>query len=282
MPGINSTGVGVISEKHFTGDRLGGMGASGGRESGSTDGTSAPDDRWVGLPPSALTENDHILVWWLREYDEAIRQVVAEYQWAWQIPMLVRLEALVPEMVLRAWREADPFCREYSWQNVLLAFAWGRAVQLGICSRPALRKQCSCCSREFLESDLSHRAISRLGADSLDVCERCLRQAFYARGSAKATPGVVVAVLQALSGALGHPVTGAEINGKLDLHGLSRDARGAAVRAGTVQADACARHGAFRILGGCGRPGGECLASTAPAVRDREAIRAGGLGIHDR
>jgi len=207
------------------------MSISGGREPGSTDGTSAPDDRWVGLPPSALTENDHILVWWLPEYDEAIRQVVAEYQWAWQIPMLARLQALVPEMVLRAWRDADPFCHEYSWHNVLLAFAWGRAVQLGICSRPAVRQQCSCCSREFLESDLSHRAISRLGADSLDVCERCLRQAFSARGSAKATPGVVVAVLQALSGALGRPVSSAEINGKLDLHGLSRDARGAAARA---------------------------------------------------
>jgi hypothetical protein len=60
------------------------------------------------LPPAALTENEHILVWWLPEYDEAIHQVVAEYQWAWQIPMLARLRALVPEMVLRGWRDADP------------------------------------------------------------------------------------------------------------------------------------------------------------------------------
>jgi hypothetical protein len=207
------------------------MSTSGGRESGGTDGASASGDRWVGLPPSALTENDHILVWWLPEYDEVIREVVTEYQWAWQIPMLERLEALVPESVLRAWRDSDPFCLEYSWQNVLLAFAWGRAVQLGICSRPAVRKQCSCCSREFLESDLSHRAISRLGVDALDVCERCLRQAFYAKASAKATSGVVIAVLQALSGALGRPVRSPDINGKLDLRGLSRDARGAAVRA---------------------------------------------------
>ena len=165
------------------------------------------------------------------DYDEAIRKVVAEYQWAWQIPMLERLEALVPESALRTWRDNDPFCREYAWQNVLLAFAWGRAVQLGICSRPALRKRCCCCSREFLESDLSHRAISRLGVDALDVCERCLRQAFYARASAEATPGVVIAVLQALSGVLGRPLKGPDINGKLDLRGLSRDARGAAVRA---------------------------------------------------
>lgn len=207
------------------------MSDSGGREPGGTDGTRVPDNRWVGLPPTALAENDGILVWWLPEYDEAIRQVVAEYQWAWQAPMLGRLTALIPEMVLRAWRDADPFCREYAWQNVLGAFAWGRTVQLGIGLRPAVRKQCACCSREFLESDLSHRAIARLGVDSLDVCERCLRQAFSARGSATATAGVVVAVLQALSGVLGRPVTSAEVNGKLDLHGMSRDARGTAVRA---------------------------------------------------
>ena len=212
-------------------DQPEGRRSSGDHESGSAESPPASDDNWVGLPPSALTENDHILVWWLPDYDEAIREVVAEYQWAWQIPMLERLETLIPESVLRAWRDADPFCQEYSWQNVLLAFAWGRAVQLGICSRPALQKECSCCSREFLESDLSHRAISRLGADTLDVCERCLRQAFYARASAKATPGVIIAVLQALSGVLGRPVRSGDINGKLDLRGLSRDARGAAVRA---------------------------------------------------
>jgi hypothetical protein len=230
MPGINSTGVRSFRSISL---EIGWvwMSISGGRESGGTDGVSAAGDRWVGLPPSALTENDHILVWWLPDYDEAVREVVGQYQWAWQIPMLERLEELVPESVLRAWRDSDPFCLEYSWQNVLLAFAWGRAVQLGICSRPAARKECSCCSREFLESDLSHRAISRLGVDSLDVCERCLRQAFYAKASAKATSGVVIAVLQALSGALGRPVRSPDINGKLDLRGLSRDARGAAVRA---------------------------------------------------
>jgi hypothetical protein len=165
------------------------MSSSGGRESDSAESPSSADDSWAGLPPSALTENDYILIWWLPDYDETVRKVVAAYQWTWQAPMLERLEAMVPEAVLRAWRDSDPFCRESSWQNVLLAFAWGRAVQLGISSRPALRKECSGCSREFLESDLSHRSISRLGVGALDVCERCLRQAFYAEASAKATAG---------------------------------------------------------------------------------------------
>ena len=111
--------------------------SAGGRGADDTESASASDVNWVGLPPSALAENDHIMVWWLPDYDEAIRQVVATYQWAWQIPLLLHLETLVPESVLRAWRDSDPFCREYSWQNVLLAFAWGRAGQLGISSRPA-------------------------------------------------------------------------------------------------------------------------------------------------
>jgi hypothetical protein len=42
-------------------------------------------------------------------------------------------------------------------------------------------------------------------------------------------------VLQALSGALGRPVRSPDINGKLDLRGLSRDARGTAVRALSVR-----------------------------------------------
>ena len=59
---------------HAQGDRLEGRRSSGGRESGSAESTPASDDSWVGLPPSALTENDHILVWWLPDYDEAIRR----------------------------------------------------------------------------------------------------------------------------------------------------------------------------------------------------------------
>ena len=218
-------------EEQATWGRPGGMRYSVGREAGDTESASASDVNWVGLPPSALTENDNIMVWWLPEYDEAIRQVVATYQWAWQIPLLLHLETLIPESFLRTWRDSDPFCREYAWQNVLLAFAWGRAGQLGISSRPALRKACSCCSRQFLESELSHRAISRQGVDALDVCEMCLRQAFYAKGSPTATPETVIAVLQALSGILRRPPRNSDLYGRLDLRALPHDTRAAAVQA---------------------------------------------------
>ena len=59
-----------------------------GRDVGSESAMIASDD-WCYGPSLRLTENDHILVWWLPEYDKAVRQVVAEYQWAWQIPLLV-------------------------------------------------------------------------------------------------------------------------------------------------------------------------------------------------
>jgi hypothetical protein len=201
-----------------------------GRDVGSESAMVASDD-WHYGPPLRLTENDHILVWWLPEYDKGVRQVVAEYQWAWQIPLLSHLETLIPESVLRAWRDSDPLCREYSWVNVLLAFAWGRARQLGISSRPARRKVCACCSREFLESDLSFRAISRLGVDALDICEMCLRQAFYAKGSPAAANEGVIAVLQALSGTLQRPPKNSDLNGRLNLRDLPRDARATAVQA---------------------------------------------------
>lgn len=261
-------------------NQLEGGRSSGGHGPGGAESPPASDDSWAGLPPAALTENDHILVWWLPDYDEVIEEVVAEYQWAWQIPMLERLEVLVPESVLRAWRDSDPFCREYAWQNVLLAFTWGRAVQLGICSRPAVRKQCCCCSREFLESDLSHRAIARLGADTLDACERCLREAFYARASATATPGVAIAVLQALSGAPGAP--GQEYRNQREAgpaRPFPRRARcgcpGAARPAG-----ACLRHGAVRVVGSRGRPGGCRRAGSPSAIRHREAAAASRFGVH--
>src|SRR5579859_145711 len=80
---------------------------------------------WGGLaesfdwPPVSFAENDHILVWWLPEYDNALRQLVEEYQWTWRSAVLPHLETLIPEKVLRAWRDADPLCREDSWYNVL-------------------------------------------------------------------------------------------------------------------------------------------------------------------
>jgi hypothetical protein len=182
-------------------------------------------------PPISFAENGHILVWWLPEYDEALRQLVDEFQWMWRSAVLSRLEMLIPETVLRAWRDADPLCQEWSWYNVLSTFAAARAKQLGIRPRQAQRVVCSCCSREFLESHLGYALVARVGVNGIDVCERCLGQALYAKGSPTSGPEAVTAVLQTLSRALQRPSKGSDLNGRLDLKGLSRDAR-----AGVIQA----------------------------------------------
>ncbi len=52
-------------------------------------------------------------MWWLPDYDEMLRQLIDEYQWAWRSEVLTELESRVPETVLRGWREGDPQCREY-------------------------------------------------------------------------------------------------------------------------------------------------------------------------
>ena len=182
-------------------------------------------------PPDSFAENDHILVWWLPEYDDLLRQLVEEYQWAWRSALFPQLETLIPEPVLRSWRDADPECREYSWYNVLGNFAAARAKQLGIRPRPPQPAVCSCCSREFLESHLPYAFIIRLGASQLDVCDKCLSQALHAKGSATSPPETAIAVMQALSRALQRPAKGSDLNGRLDLGGLSRDVRAAVIQA---------------------------------------------------
>jgi hypothetical protein len=57
----------------------------------------------------------------------------------------------------------------------------------------------------------------------------CLRQAFYAKGSPAATPEGVVAVLQALSAVLQRPPKNSDLNGRLNLRDLPRNARTTAV-----------------------------------------------------
>ena len=93
-------------------------------------------------PPASYAENDHVLVWWLPEYDDLLRQLVDEYQWAWQSVLLRRLEELIPEAVLQGWRNTDPQCQEYSWYNVLGVFGAARAKQLGLAPRAPRDVEC--------------------------------------------------------------------------------------------------------------------------------------------
>ena len=206
-----------------------------GRDAGSIENeTISSGGLWVpeDWPPISFAENDHVLVWWLPEYDDALRQLVDEFQWAWRSALFRHLETRIPETVLRAWRDADPLCHEWSsWYQVLDVFAAARAKQLGIRPRVAQRVACSCCGREFLESHLPYAFIARVGANGIDVCEKCLGQALYGKGSPTSTPEAVTAVLQTLSAALHRPSKTSDLNGRLGLKGLSRDERAAVVQA---------------------------------------------------
>jgi hypothetical protein len=205
-----------------------------GQEFGSAEVSEVvPQDLWEGYdwPPASYAENDHILVWWLPEYDDLLRQLVEEYQWVWRSAVLSRLEALIPETILRAWRDADPLCHEWTWYNVLATFAAARAKQLNIHPRAARRVVCSVCSREFLESHLPYSFVTRVGISGIDACEKCLGQALVREGSPTSTAEAVTAVLQTLSRALQRPPKGSDLYGRLDLKGLSRDARGAVIQA---------------------------------------------------
>lgn len=77
-----------------------------GQELGSIDKSQAasvdlPEWDW---PPVSFAQNDHNLVWWLPEYDDMLRRLVDEHQWAWRSQVLAELKSIVPETVLRVAR----------------------------------------------------------------------------------------------------------------------------------------------------------------------------------
>ena len=204
------------------------------RETPQPDGAAAPETsrRPVGLMySSADARNDRILVWWLPDYDEALRQLVDEYQWVWPSMARVKLEAAIPAEVLSAWRDNDTLCTRRPWSAILAQFAAARAEQLGILPRQPRQIACSCCSEEFMESHVPHTTVQRLGVNNLDVCYDCLQKALYTNGSSGSTRDVITAVLQALATALKRPPKKGDISGHINLKELTRDQRRLAIQA---------------------------------------------------
>ena len=100
-------------------------------------------------PPVSFAQNDHILVWWLPEYDDALKDLVDTWQWDWKRHVLPTLQDIIPRNVLEAWRRSDPLCKQYSWYNILSNFAVARAKQYRITAREAQAKTCPGCSKQF-------------------------------------------------------------------------------------------------------------------------------------
>jgi hypothetical protein len=182
-----------------------------------------------GMLPASFAENDCILLWWLPEYDDLLRQAVDEYQWAWPSRFRRQLDVMVPETVLSIWRSTDPLCVETPWHKVLSNFIGGRATQLGVRPRLPRRVECGCCSHVFWEWDTE---VDRLSVNEIDICRTCFGQALRGfKGSPTATPEAVTAVLQALSAALGRPPKRGDLSGSLDFKALTAGARSGVVQA---------------------------------------------------
>jgi len=189
-------------------------------------------------PPVSFADNDHILVWWLPEYDDILRELVDKWQWAYKYQIHDQLISEIPEDVLEAWRESDPVSKEYAWYNVLWNFAQARAKKLGLTPDPPQRKTCLICSRTFTESDLSPSFLTRLGIGGLDFCQRCLIQALFQNGSSQSTREDVISVLQVLAEALGHPLRAGELEGRISFEAIPRDSRIAVIQALRVRPSA--------------------------------------------
>lgn len=182
-------------------------------------------------PPVSFAENDHILVWWLPEYDDALSQLVSTWQWDWKNHLSPTLRAMIPESVLDAWLQSDPLCEQFSWFNVLVNFAVARAKQQKYVAREPQAKVCPGCSVRFRESDLPARLIERIGVESIDFCTACFHQGLTAEGSSVATKDDAIAVLQTLLQHLGRPPVVADLSGRFPLASLSSGARQAIVLA---------------------------------------------------
>jgi hypothetical protein len=181
-----------------------------------------------GMLPASFADNDYILLWWIPEYDDLLRQVVDDCAWAWHWVFNRRLKDIVPEAVLAAWRSTDPLCVETPWYRVLGNFIKGRATQLGVRPRAPRRVKCACCSRVFWEweTDLAY-----VNVNEIDICGTCFGQALYPQGSSTATREAVTAVLQRLSAALGRPPKRGDLSGRLDFKALTTDARSSVIQA---------------------------------------------------
>jgi len=47
-------------------------------------------------PPVSFADNDHILVWWLPEYDDILRELVDKWQWAYKYQIHDQLISEIP------------------------------------------------------------------------------------------------------------------------------------------------------------------------------------------
>lgn len=235
--------------------------------SGAYESRSAELADW---PPLRFADNDHILTWWLPDYDEALRRLAERRGWIWIHDLGGLLRSLIPESVLNAWITSDPLCATYAWYNILQNFAIARAKQLGFAPRSPQRRRCSECAEEFSELSVPVEYVERMGLDRVDFCGRCLELALGRPRNDNKTPAQIAAVIQVLARELGREPTSAEVCGAVDFRPLGSEARRAVVRALALKPSAARLAAAFpSVEAALGYTGGEVGAALPPIDQRR-------------
>jgi hypothetical protein len=145
-------------------------------------------------------------VWWTSEHDDLLMNQISRWHWVWYWTITDEIIKLTSEITLEAWKAADPLCSIYSWYNILMYFAASRAEQLGFTKaiRPAKKKNCLLCKKDFIEDSLPMPLIERLGIDRLNFCAPCLRDTvLQGTGNDSASENEIKEYLQDLSNLIG-------------------------------------------------------------------------------
>jgi hypothetical protein len=135
-------------------------------------------------------QDPNILAWWQPAHDDAIRECIRDFQWAWQFRVSRYVLSRVGDDVLRSWFAGDKRLRWNSSKNPhssaieqmrsdvegqLNRFCWARGHEQGFVSAivPDVWNECALCEEHFRLHSIPDNFLERLGVDQVDFCTPC-------------------------------------------------------------------------------------------------------------
>lgn len=154
-------------------------------------------DRVVGWEavPARYADNRHILSWWTRRHDDAIRAQMQRMGWYYGWYIHDAVQAVTPAEVLQRWRQDDPLCEQYAFYNIIMYFGIARAQTSGMEREiaPPRFLACAACGLQFNERDHPQHLMKWVGGRAnLRCCPACTELICLA-GGAGGTSGRVSA-----------------------------------------------------------------------------------------
>lgn len=174
------------------------------------------------------SKNQNILEWWNSNLDKLLVTQISLWQWVWYWGITDEIVKLTAPETIEKWKNTDPLCSKYAWNNILMYFAASRAEQLGFTKsiRRPQKKTCPLCNNDFIEDSLPMPLIERLGIDRLDFCAPCLRDtALQGTGNDSLSEKKILKYLQDLALLLGRVPSQNFGEGKTDLIDMSNSER---------------------------------------------------------